>query len=647
MSIPFRKLSGITFIFLMLMAICFPLYSQVDATRYASGDLFSVKPVIKQADLPTADEEEDQYESQLQYDMDRVLDLLSGDNLAEAEKLLEQLIAQNEDVAALHFYMGQTYMMQREWNDAVSSFEETLRKEPFFLEARYFMAMARMELGDKKEAKNLLSSLTEVPKFASLGYQGLAEIAIEQNLFGRALQFYKKSLEADPDNLTSCLRIVQYYFYNGEFKRARRYIEEALVSNEDWENGIIIRAVISVAQDKNTDQFEQDINTLLTIDPANYHYWSIKGFLKSELEQYSEAVKMFEKAYRLSLDTVSRGEFKFNSTFKRELSVYHAITYLNSHPVMDSLQSGKVNKAICQLVANDKESAMISIDEAAEVTEHPGVFMLQGITSMLKGDPGEIAIESFDKSIALDSNNWVAYNYRGDEFYRKEDSQAAYDDYTKVIALQPKDKSGYKKRGILLSGTGQYRYAYEDFSVGVALDTTDYDLFFNRAICASNLGASQYAIDDLNHILKNKPNDSQVHYFLYSLKISLGDTLAAMSALDRASELNPGSHVYGKELIRMSEVLSQPEYRLKAYDRLIYHTYRREHYLFERAMYYIRTEKYIEAISDLNKILKRNPDSGRAYYILAEAMEKLGKSGSSQRYYDKAKELGYVPGSGG
>ena len=109
----------------------------------------------------------------------------------------------------------------------------------------------------------------------------------------------------------------------------------------------------------------------------------------------------------------------------------------------------------------------------------------------------DAAIEGYDKAIALDPNDAVAYNNRGLAYANKGQHDRAIEDYNKAIQLNPNDALTYSARGNAYSNKGQYDRAIEDYNKAIQLDPNDAAAYAVRGIAYYKKGNMGRAISDL------------------------------------------------------------------------------------------------------------------------------------------------------
>jgi len=264
-------------------------HAQIDITQYASKDLFKVESIIGDKKI-VENEDKEAYTSQFDYELKKGFAHWGNTELNEALSIFETLISEHKEVHALHYYAGQVNYESGHYEEAKDYFEEAFRLEPLFLESKYMLGLTQLEMKEEKGAKRIFEDLITVESYKAFGYHGIGLWALNTGNAQKAYNSFKKSIQSDPLFIESYVPMVVYDLYRGRVKTAREIVESALEVKDDWEQGIIIRALIATEQENNTDQFEKDIDRLIELAPYNFHYISIKGYLQVELGNYGDAI---------------------------------------------------------------------------------------------------------------------------------------------------------------------------------------------------------------------------------------------------------------------------------------------------------------------------------------------------------------------
>ncbi|MFZ3122803.1 MAG: tetratricopeptide repeat protein [Thermodesulfovibrionales bacterium] len=121
------------------------------------------------------------------------------------------------------------------------------------------------------------------------------------------------------------------------------------------------------------------------------------------------------------------------------------------------------------------------------------------------------AIEAFTSAIALNPNDFKAYDKRGLAYTLKGQYDRAIEDFNRVIALNPNNADAYGSRGLVYVYKGQHDRAIEDFNKAITLNPNDANAYFGRGATYDSKGQYDRAIEDYNRAISINPNDAKAY----------------------------------------------------------------------------------------------------------------------------------------
>ncbi len=623
------------YFFLMVCLLGGPrLIAQIDVRQYASDDLFAVKPVVAS---DRNEEDNSGYNSWAERKLETAWTNLSNGNTDEALNDLDELIDYNDSYPVFHYLKGMVYMELEDYDQARKKFNDALSASPLFLDAKYQLGMISLELGDVREAKAYFKDLTEIKDYAALGYHGLGYEALQRNNAYGAMQDFKRSIDADPEFTDSYGTLAIIYIFTGAGRKGEKLLEEGIAANPEWEEGIAMKAILSLLLREDLDAFEADLNKLISMSPGNYHYLFLKAAVMIEKEEWHAAIEQYQKAY--DLDTAQAGDFKFTSKISREEKSREAIDYYFDHYEMAQATRAYMEQGICEMIRSNNSDAIRLIKEANENEATAAGYTLLGVLGEKEMLHNVISI--YSSAIELDTMNSFAISRRAELFVEQKNYEAAFLDYDRLVNLFPSEKDPWKKRGIMLSQINYPVEAYKDFSRAISLDTTDMELFFNRATLAYQMKYYEESKSDLHFLLRHTPEDGEAWYMLHSIDLYNGDTLQALSRLDSASKYLRLRVDVHKQLLNMATDLGNTSVRETAHNRLIRSRRYAYEYLLWRGIFYYEEARYQEALRDVEEYLSHVKKSGNGLYYLSKIYAALGEDKKSERSLKKAQKLGF------
>ena len=225
----------------------------------------------------------------------------------------------------------------------------------------------------------------------------------------------------------------------------------------------------------------------------------------------------------------------------------------------------------------------------------------------------EGAVEDFNQAIELDPKNALAYNKRGDAYYRLGDYEQAQADSSQAILLNPEDANAYFDRGFAFSELGKYKEAIADYTQAIKLNSQDAYAYYGRGLARTQLKDNKGAIGDFSKAIALKPQYTEAYLQRGILHRRLRQRLEAIQDFDTAIKINPSdAKAYYQR--GLTESINKQKYAaLKDYtDAININPKYIEAYL-NRGDVYSDLGDNLEATEDYNAILQIDPKFTAAY----------------------------------
>ncbi|MDF5737313.1 MULTISPECIES: serine/threonine-protein kinase [unclassified Nostoc] len=225
----------------------------------------------------------------------------------------------------------------------------------------------------------------------------------------------------------------------------------------------------------------------------------------------------------------------------------------------------------------------------------------------------EGAVEDFNQVIKLDPQNALAYNKRGDAYYRLGDYEQAQADSSQAILLNPQDANAYFDRGFAFSELGKYKEAIADYTQAIKLNSKNAYAYYGRGLALAQLKDNKAAIEDFNKAIALKPQYPEPYLQRGILRRRLKLRQAAIQDFDTVIKINPSdTKAYYQR--GLTQFINKQKYAaLKDYtDAININPKYIEAYLNRGDVYSDLGEK-LEATEDYNTILQIDPKFIAAY----------------------------------
>ncbi len=163
-------------------------------------------------------------------------------------------------IASIHNQIGHT-------DTAIKEIQKIIKANPKYTLAYVVLAEIYADIGDLEGAWQNYMSAAQIEKGAEQ-YFDVARTSYKLGYIDEAIDYYKKSIEANTSAINAYLALASIYFEDGNFAEGKKYIDEALIidyNNPDVHNdlGVYYEGIGDVAKAR------EEYLKALEIDPTN------------------------------------------------------------------------------------------------------------------------------------------------------------------------------------------------------------------------------------------------------------------------------------------------------------------------------------------------------------------------------------------
>lgn len=161
----------------------------------------------------------------------------------------------------------------------------------------------------------------------------------------------------------------------------------------------------------------------------------------------------------------------------------------------------------------------------------------QGIQLVENGKHGA-AMDVFNEVLALDNNNFIAYNARGNIYTNWQEYENSLSDYSNAIDLEPFYPPPYYNRGRVYNNLGRYDEAIIDLQKSIELspDEFGYRANGNIGLIYHKMGDYEKALEAFNESMSYDDTKADVFYFRGETYTALEDYNSAIADYQTAIE---------------------------------------------------------------------------------------------------------------
>lgn len=160
----------------------------------------------------------------------------------------------------------------------------------------------------------------------------------------------------------------------------------------------------------------------------------------------------------------------------------------------------------------------------------------------------ELAIDEFDKAIALNPQFVDATYYRGNAYWALSEFDQAITDYSKVIEIEPEFADAYARRAstyFLQRDENWIELSIKDYSMVINLNPTDASAYAHRGIMYKQSAQVELALADLDKAIELDKDDgrgfelAELYHIRSIFHQENGEYEKALADLERTIELDP------------------------------------------------------------------------------------------------------------
>jgi tetratricopeptide (TPR) repeat protein len=224
-------------------------------------------------------------------------------NVAEAE-YQAQVNSDGKDVVA-KINLG--VIKERKWDNegALKVYQEAVKTDPKNLNAALALARVLTALGKGEMAEKFLlmskKANGELPEILN----GLASVSRQRKKYPEAVEYAKKVLLRDQNNIDALNNIALVYLDQGKFDSAELYAQTAVKRAAEGTNTSTLYVTLGMIQYKRGDvqRAMAQFNKALSVDPNNGVAHQNLGLIALAYRDYDLATKELDQAYGLGVTT--------------------------------------------------------------------------------------------------------------------------------------------------------------------------------------------------------------------------------------------------------------------------------------------------------------------------------------------------------
>jgi tetratricopeptide (TPR) repeat protein len=431
---------------------------------------------------------------------------------------------------------------QGDWRKAVDEFRQTLEADPSNPKALEWIVACYRMLRDFTAAQaEVNKALAKLPKNSALLNQR-AFISYDQGDRRKALDEFRQTLEADPNNATALEWIVVCYRMLGDFTAAQAEVDKALAKLPKNSALLNQRAFISYDQGDRKKALDE-LRQTLEADPNNAEalewivvcYRMLRDFTAAQAEVDKALAKLPKNPALLNqraFISYDQGDWRkaldeLRQTLEADPSNPKALEWI----------------VACYRMLRDFTAAQAEVDKAlAKLPKNPALLNQRAFISYDQGD-WKKALDEFQQVLHVDSKNETAmahlitcYKKLGNAAAVKEAIQEASKTFVSSATV-------HYACGLAYVEDRSYADAEKAFALAAALTPNWHEPLFKLAEVFIRTGRQREAFTRMGDLKTKFPTNARIREALGFMYITARSFSSARAEFDAILAFDPGSEI--------------------------------------------------------------------------------------------------------
>jgi len=519
----------------------------------------------------------------------------SNGDVAEAVKLLAQLVQQNPSSADRHARLGIAYTQETQFRQAVDEFREALRLDPSNDVTRVSYVKALIILAEFQTAlPDIQNYFQRKPHdFDALYLMGVVDRGLGN--YAAAEPLLKHAVALNPNHYDSRYNLGFVLAKLGRPQEALVQLEKAVQLNSaSSEARFQLAAVLrSLGQeqraDKELDDFQEEKQQSVKENVAGTKVNQANEYFQAG--DYQRAVNVYREALAedpgnartyydlaLALDRLDKIAEE-HEALQKAISLDSTIARAHNQLGFLSLQAGHEAEAEKELKAaialdpgyaeaqnnlgvlygqqgKNKEAEELFRQATENNPQYTQAFINLGLIFAGESRFAE-AEEAIRSALKISADNSQALTALAMVLTRTTRTEEGISYFQKVVELEPKSSGAHLNLGIAYADEFNLEGALAEFSEAVKLDSDSAPAHYNKGRVLLDLRRDQDAKPELETAVRLDPRYAEPWYLLGLIEKSAGHPPAAVQALQKSAECDPRNpdtlFVLGQELLHSGD----------------------------------------------------------------------------------------------
>lgn len=439
---------------------------------------------------------------------------------AEALSQVTAAVAADSDFIAGHLKLGELYVKEQKFDDALAAGEKALALSPKEPEAHLVIGAAALGKGDYDRAETALLHVTKTYPASPLPYFLLS----------------------------------QAYYHKGRFQQAISMASRVLEENATHAGANLVAGASALAADW-PDEAVPFFEAAVQSQPNNLYALNLLGAAYLKLDRMSDALATYEKALLLDpQDRTTRESLAYfygaAGEFEKAVDEYKAAVRLNP-----DARDTRMRLILGYLMNGDFRNAIVEGEAALEQwPENPGILTLLAEAHGAL-EEREKALAYFNRAITSDRKVFSSYLAKAKRLAAWQLTDDAIATLEKAVQELPKESLAWVYLGQLYVKAGERASAIETYESALSIDGDLAEALLPLAQLYLAEGSDDKAAGKVHLLLQHHPDMGSAHLLQGKILRAKKEYAAATQSLGQAIDLMPESAdaLYQRGLARFAQ----------------------------------------------------------------------------------------------